>query len=140
MNQGKFRVSERSGIRGLRRLREDQITGVCELRPITQIELVSEGRSAMPLIRMAANLHTPRSDASRGYAVFPMGVVRCEAEDLIVNRQLCFDHGRVENMLRPASIPTKNDHRTVETAHFPERREKKTDGEACASPSDEPRS
>ncbi|MCP4835529.1 MAG: hypothetical protein GY895_12295 [Phycisphaera sp.] len=47
MNQGEFRVSERSRIRGLRRLREDQITGVCEPLSITQIELVSEGRSAM---------------------------------------------------------------------------------------------
>ena len=47
MKPGQLRVSERSGIRGLRRLWEDQITGVCEPLSITQIELVSEGRSAM---------------------------------------------------------------------------------------------
>ena len=47
MKQGEFRVAERSGIRGFGRLREDQITGVCEPLSITQIELVSEGRSAM---------------------------------------------------------------------------------------------
>ena len=48
MKQGDFRVLERSGIRGLRRLWKDQITGVCETLAITQIELISEGRSAMP--------------------------------------------------------------------------------------------
>ena len=122
MKPGQFRISERSGIRGLRRLWEDQITGVCEPLSITQIELVSEGRSAMPLIRMAANLHTPQSDASRGYAVFPMGVARCEAEDLIINRQLCFDHGHVENVLRPASIPTKRAEKKRPTARLVPRR------------------